>query len=284
MNQMLASLAFTDAGAAELDPIHLESLADHLRAYDGRGLTNRYRDLQQLTWVARGEGVCELDGRTVPLKGPVLVVTPPGMVPHFELSPGAEGLVVLAVGAALGELVPPEDLAGLARPLVVAPPGGAAGQMAAAFGFLQGEFARAEAGRRTALRAGYLRIVSLIARAADDAREGEGSPDAALVARFRALIEQRYRDHAPLEAYAQALGVSLARLSRACRRATGKAPLALVHERLMLEARRGLTFSVMSVSQLAGSLGFTDAAYFSRFFQKRMGTAPSAYREGRLRG
>lgn len=284
MNHMLASLAFADAGGPELEPLHLESLSAHLQAHGRPTALHRYRDLQQLTWVARGEGVCELDGRTARLKGPVVVATPPGVVPLFELSPGAEGLVVLAIGAALEGLVPAEDLAALARPLVIAPPEGAAGQMAAAFGFLQGEFARPEAGRRSGLRAGYLRIVSLLARAADDARDADLSPDAALVARFRALIEERYRQHAALEAYAQALGVSLARLSRACRRATGKAPLALVHERLMLEARRGLTFSVMSVSQLAGSLGFTDAAYFSRFFHKRMGMAPSAYREGRLRG
>ncbi|HEX2560767.1 helix-turn-helix domain-containing protein [Phenylobacterium sp.] len=284
MNQLVDASTFADAASAELDPIHLESLAAHLRARGPRMGLHRYRDLQQLTWLARGEGACELDGRTVPLKGPVLVAAPPGVVPHFELSSGAEGLVVLAVGAALGELVPAEDLAALARPLVISPPEGAAGQMAAAFGFLQGEFARGEAGRRSGLRAGYLRIVSLIARAAEDVSEGRLSADAELVARFRALVEQRYREHEPLEAYGQALGVSLARLSRACRRATGKAPLALVHERVMLEARRGLTFGAMSVSELAGSLGFADAAYFSRFFQKRMGVAPSAFRDGRRRG
>lgn len=282
MNQLLAASIFADAGD-ELDPIHVESLGEHLEAQARRGGLHRYRDLQQLTWVARGEGRCELDGRSLELKAPVLVVAPPGFAPHFELPSGAEGLVVLAVGAALPDLVPAEDLAGLARPLVIAPPGGAAGQLAAAFGFLQVEFARAEAGRRSALRAGYLRIVSLIARAADEASEAR-SPDAELVARFRALVEQRHRAHDALEAYSQALGVSLARLSRACRRVTGMAPLALVHARLMLEARRGLTFGVMSVSQLAASLGFSDAAYFSRFFQKRMGVSPSAYREGRRRG
>jgi AraC family transcriptional regulator, transcriptional activator of pobA len=40
----------------------------------------------------------------------------------------------------------------------------------------------------------------------------------------------------------------------------------------------------MSVSELAVSLGFADAAHFSRFFQKRMGVAPSAFRDGRWRG
>ena len=283
MNQMLTPPALFD-GSDELDPVHVESLAAHLAASEGRGLLHRYRDLQQLTWLARGQGTCELDGRSFVLKGPALVVAPPGLAPHFELPPPADGLVLLAVGAALETLIPPEDLAALARPLVIAPPGGAAGQMAAAFGFLQGEFAHAEAGRRSGLRAGYLRIVSLIARAAEGPGEAAASPDAELVARFRARIEQRFREHDPLQAYAEGLGVGLPRLSRACRCVTGKAPLALVHERLMLEARRGLTFGVMSVSKLAGSLGFSDAAYFSRFFQKRTGMAPSAYREGRLRG
>jgi len=267
-----------------LDPIHVEPLVARLAGACGRGPPHRRRDLQQLTWISRGEGTCEFDGRVHVVKGPVLAVAPPGVVPLFELSPGAEGLVVLALGEALAGLVPPEDMAALARPLVIVPSEGAAGQLAAAFGFLHGEAARCGAGRRSGLLAGYLRIVSLIARAAETAIEAPGGGDAALVGRFQARIEERFTAHDPLEDYAAALGVGLPRLSRACRRVTGKAPLALVHDRLMLEARRGLIFGVMSVSKLSDSLGFSDAAYFSRFFQKRMGVAPSAYRGGRHGG
>ena len=35
--------------------------------------------------------------------------------------------------------------------------------------------------------------------------------------------------------------------------------------------------------QIAGGLGFADAGYFSRFFQRQAGCAPSAWRQPRLR-
>jgi AraC family transcriptional activator of pobA len=36
----------------------------------------------------------------------------------------------------------------------------------------------------------------------------------------------------------------------------------------------------MSVKEIAYDLGFADAAYFSRFFARRAGRAPSVYRNG----
>ena len=72
MNQLVAARGIADAGTAELDPVHVEALSTHLAAQTPRGPTNRYSDLQQLTWIGRGEGTCELDGRAIPLKAPVL--------------------------------------------------------------------------------------------------------------------------------------------------------------------------------------------------------------------
>ena len=56
---------------------------------------------------------------------------------------------------------------------------------------------------------------------------------------------------------------------------------AMLDERALLEARRLLLYSNLSVTEIAYSVGFDDPAYFSRFFTRHVGQPPRAYRAGR---
>ena len=99
-----------------------------------------------------------------------------------------------------------------------------------------------------------------------------------LLRRYLALVEQHYREHRPLSFYAEALGVTPDHLSRTCRQATKQSALQVLHERLLLEARRLLAYSPMPVTEVAQQLGYDDAAYFSKFFSRSVGNTPSEYR------
>ena len=46
----------------------------------------------------------------------------------------------------------------------------------------------------------------------------------------------------------------------------------------MLEALRDLAYTALAIKQIADGLGFTDAGYFTRFFQRQTGHTPSAWR------
>uniref|UniRef100_UPI0025CC9E14 helix-turn-helix domain-containing protein n=1 Tax=uncultured Stenotrophomonas sp. TaxID=165438 RepID=UPI0025CC9E14 len=108
--------------------------------------------------------------------------------------------------------------------------------------------------------------------------DGASSHDIRLAERFRELIEQHYRENLQLQDYASMMAVSLVQLRSACASATGQSPTKLIHARLITEAKRNLIFGDLSVEQIAFSLGFTDAAYFTRFFRKEVGQAPSQFR------
>ena len=47
----------------------------------------------------------------------------------------------------------------------------------------------------------------------------------------------------------------------------------------MLEARSELVYTSKTISEIGYGLGFEDAAYFSRFFSRRSGMSPGAYRK-----
>jgi AraC family transcriptional activator of pobA len=58
----------------------------------------------------------------------------------------------------------------------------------------------------------------------------------------------------------------------------GHSALGVLHARLLLEAQRELGYTAMSVKQVASGLGFSDAGYFTRFFQRLTGQTPTAWR------
>ena len=46
----------------------------------------------------------------------------------------------------------------------------------------------------------------------------------------------------------------------------------------MLEARRALLYSNLSVAEIGYALGFADPGHFSRFFTRHAGQSPRAFR------
>ena len=81
-----------------------------------------------------------------------------------------------------------------------------------------------------------------------------------------------------VEDLAHRVGISVAHLNSICRELAGQSALQILHQRLLLEAKRHLIYTPMTISEVADQLGFADPAYFARFFRRLTGTSPSAYR------
>ena len=54
---------------------------------------------------------------------------------------------------------------------------------------------------------------------------------------------------------------------------------AVLHERILLEAKRILLYTDHTVARVAHMTGFEDPAYFSRFFAQRTGQSPASWRK-----
>jgi AraC family transcriptional activator of pobA len=91
-------------------------------------------------------------------------------------------------------------------------------------------------------------------------------------------VDRHFKTHRPVDFYANELGVSAAHLNALCRRLTGRSALQIVHERLLLQAKRSLIYTAMTISEVSDSLGFSEPAYFSRFFKRYTGLAPKEFR------
>lgn len=103
--------------------------------------------------------------------------------------------------------------------------------------------------------------------------------DLQLFHRFSALIEQHFKQHLKLTEYLNTLGVSESRLGQICLRISNRSPKKLIHDRMIQECKRLLTFTTLSSSDICYALGFTDPAYFSRFFKRHTGMTTQIYRD-----
>lgn len=99
-----------------------------------------------------------------------------------------------------------------------------------------------------------------------------------LVRRYQRLIEANFTKTSALDDYAAALGITRRKLAYSVGSITGQTPAKLIHDRLILEAKRLLIQTELGIAELAYRLNFEDPAYFSRFFKRETGATPKAFR------
>ncbi|WP_326296176.1 helix-turn-helix transcriptional regulator [Mesobacterium hydrothermale] len=99
-----------------------------------------------------------------------------------------------------------------------------------------------------------------------------------LVKRFAARVVAQYNTDQTMAEHAEALNVTPTHLTRVCREACGLTAADILTQRRLYEARLRLAQPRPAIQDIASDLGFTSAAYFTRFVQQHTGMTPSALR------
>jgi AraC family transcriptional activator of pobA len=240
-----------------------------------------HADLHHIFEISAGGGVIHADGAQLELAAPMIIVAPAGAVHGFHWIPETVGQVLTLSDAFLRAIAQRDPaLSHMATGGVWAAPCREA-RIPDAMSELARELNWKAAGHDLAVEAKLsIVLVETLRLRAKVEREAQAppGPHALLVARYRQLIEERFREHPSVELCAVELGVSAGRLRLACRTVAGVSPGRILLDRLALEAQRVMRYSNMTVGQVANYLGFSDPAYFSRFFARECGSTPRSFR------
>jgi AraC family transcriptional regulator, transcriptional activator of pobA len=264
--------------------IHLEPLADRSRPSDWHIRPHAHDALNHLFLIRSGAGEMHADGSTYVFSGPALLLVPAQCVHAFDFEPDSDGVVTTIGEPFLQELL--ARAPGLGR-LFDRPATCSIDESESASFDLDKLNNELNWNMRFGAIAIEARLTALLIYAARISALKSNIPvhaeiaSALLVSRFRHLIEERYREHWTVQAYARELSVSSVKLRRACCKITNRPPSDIIQERLMQEAKRSLAYSNRTIAQIGFSLGFDDPAYFSRFFVKHFGDTPRQYRQYR---
>jgi AraC-like DNA-binding protein len=99
-----------------------------------------------------------------------------------------------------------------------------------------------------------------------------------LVTRFQQLVSKCFQHHCSVESYAETLNVSVDHLSATIKDRTGRTPRDVIADRVLLEAKRLLTYTDLNVSEIAEHLQFSEPTHFARFFKRHAGCSPLRFR------
>ncbi|MBB3192333.1 helix-turn-helix domain-containing protein [Halomonas cerina] len=270
------------------DLLHCESIPERSRLHDWRIQPHRHADLVHLLHLSAGRVTLELEGSVRERQAPLVIMVPTMSIHGFRFSPDTQGHIITLARPLTERLS--ADLADQAGVLGRAEARGLddareAARIATLVAQINDEYRQPAPGRERLLTALIEALTVEVARLADHdwrpaARPLPHGRSRALehLQNYQALIEAQFRQQPSVERFAEQLGMSSAHLNLLCRRLAGRSALQLLHERLLLEAKRQLTYTNMTISEVADSLGFSEPAYFTRFFKRLTGLSPRDFR------
>lgn len=99
-----------------------------------------------------------------------------------------------------------------------------------------------------------------------------------LVKRFFHLLEENYQKNYSLRQFAGLIGITPNHLTQTVKMLTGKTTSQIIRSKQILEIKRLLVHTNLSVAEIAGQLNFEDQSYFTKFFKRETGMTPLQYR------
>ena len=257
----------------------------HSVVQDPGRLRPHYHDFFQMM-LLRGNGKVMYDFREAHVSGLTLFFLSPGQVHTLRPHRDFDGITVSFTQAFFDHrAAPPSTLFELPfffateiSPLLRIPRADSF-RVDEVFAEMQREFNAAESNAGEVLRA-WLRILfaRVLRLLGQDRPPARLSRQSVLVRQFQLAVERGFRHERSLAGYARELGITANHLNDAVRAEAGCSAGSLVRQRRLLDARRLLSHSDLTVSEIGYLTGFPDPSYFGRFFRRETGLTPAEFR------
>jgi len=97
--------------------------------------------------------------------------------------------------------------------------------------------------------------------------------------KFRTLLNKHYVEKRSPKDYAAMLYITHNQLNAVCNNCLGRTAGELIREKIVLEAKRLLVNTDLSISEIADKLNFNDRSYFTKFFKKYTNVTPEEFKK-----
>ena len=250
---------------------------------DEHAVSKPHRDDHYLLMMAtQGRFILNLDFDEVAFTGPALLVVLPGQVHHIIDTTDPQGWIVSFDSSLLDGEFQLVLEKGFTTPVVVDRQTDFYQQTVALLALIekiQAGVADTYTGRTThALLTALLSLIAgqLIAGVPETkAKESRG---AIIEQSFRQLLKQHYTRWKQPNQYAAELAVTVAHLNDTVKEITGSSVSTHIRQRSILEAKRLLSFTDLSVKEIGYAIGYDEPVHFGKLFKKATGFTPLHFR------
>lgn len=95
---------------------------------------------------------------------------------------------------------------------------------------------------------------------------------------FLRLVQKYYKQQRSLEFYAGKLCFTSKHLSTSVKNCSGKSACQWIDDYVILEAKRLLKSTDLTIQQISDELNFPSQSFFGKYFKREVGTSPKQYR------
>jgi len=97
--------------------------------------------------------------------------------------------------------------------------------------------------------------------------------------KFKRALEINFKTLHTVKEYAGILNISSKTLTNHTTETCFKTPLEIINDRIILEAKRLLSHSILNINEIGFQLGYEDPSYFVKFFKRQTKMSPSHFRK-----
>lgn len=248
-------------------------------------------NFQEILWVRSGRGEHAIDGRLLPIQPNTFYLIAKGQVHQLITGIDLDGLVIRFTDAFLPNFLSQEmghyqtalfNNVTIKHTLPIQP--AALPNFERLLQQLLVEFNEQEAYENQEILRHLLTVLLIklgkVQRRLMDDGETAVDQETHQFHQFTLLLEQQFKQNHAVQNYASALNLTPRQLSVITQRFVGRTAKHLIEDRLILEAKRLLTFTNLSIKEIAHTLGYKDPSHFSKMFKKKTQTTPQAYKSG----
>ncbi len=249
------------------------SYGPELRAAPWKYTLLHDREEDMLLWITRGQGRVTINGVRRGISVNSALFLPSGTLFSIDMQSGTQALFVQSPAGLTPHLPAAAQLLRVRDSLAQA-------ELTGTIDAMNRELARNRPLLQEALGA-HVGLIAVWLQRQVQAGAADTGPDTAaqrLVRRYAQAVARDFRTPQPMAHYAEALDVTPTHLSRVCRSCCGKTAGDILTERKLHAARLALESPRPPVKDIAQSLGFASAAYFTRFIQTHTGKSPTGLR------
>lgn len=255
-----------------IDLIRLEDLEKYIRATPIHRLS--YYDI---TVIDGGRGTFSIDGSEYPLRKGTVLFSAPGQIRKWNTTTTLKGYVVIFESEFLNGFFNDhgfvESLPLFNRPGTVGLKAGDYRHLTTILASIEAEIGTAD---RHMLRALLYQVLMFLSRRFNS--NGKLLPNR-YVDRFVQLVNDFYKEKRSATFYAGELNITVGHLTSLVREHFGTSTKQFILNRNILEARRLLQYTTMSVDQVAETLNYESTSYFVRAFKRQTGSTPLNFRK-----
>ncbi len=109
-------------------------------------------------------------------------------------------------------------------------------------------------------------------------QDAHNHKDYSMFVQFRNALEADYASSRGVQDYASALAVTPKKLNKVTHLYLGKPPKQIIDERVVLEIKRLILYSELTIQEIAYATGFSDPANMTKFFKRYTKITPARFK------